>query len=106
MAGGQRFCGGVVLGELGCYQLHFAAQHLERLVDLCKGFFEFLFALQSDLQTEIIRHSTTSLDAIWDNIVDEHLALRFSDAVVLFMAFPQIKQQTERREPHFVLRHM
>ena len=56
----ERFYGIIVLIELCCNQLHFTAQHFEGLVDFGYGFFEFFFAFQPDLQTEIIRHLTTS----------------------------------------------
>ncbi len=40
-----------------------------------------------------------------DDIIDIILTLRFCLTVILFVAFPQVKQQAERREPHLVHRH-
>ena len=53
---GERLRRFVVLIELGGGELHFGAEHLEGLVDICKCFFELLFALKTDLQSETVCH--------------------------------------------------
>ena len=45
---GERLYGIVVFIELGGYQLHLRAEHLEGLVDIRECFLEFLFALKTD----------------------------------------------------------
>ena len=95
--------GGVVFVELGGNQLHFRSQNLKGLVDFGQGFFEFLFALKSDFQTEIIRQMTTSsLNPIRDDIVNKVLTLGLCLAVPLLVALPQIQEQTKRHQPHLI----
>ena len=52
----QCLCGIIILAELRLHQLHFATQHFEALVDVTQGFFEFLFAFQTDLKSKGICH--------------------------------------------------
>ena len=54
---GKRLHGFIVLIELRGGELHFGAEHLEGLVDIRQRFFEFLFALKTDLQSETVCHS-------------------------------------------------
>ena len=53
---GESLHGFIVLIELRGGELHFGAEHLEGLVDVRQRFFEFLFALKTDLQSETICH--------------------------------------------------
>ena len=53
---GESLHGFIVFIELRGGELHFGAEHLEGLVDLRQCFFEFLFALKTDLQSETICH--------------------------------------------------
>ena len=53
---GESLHGFVVLIELRGGELHFGAEHLEGLVDVCQCFLEFLFALKTDLQSETVCH--------------------------------------------------
>ena len=53
---GESLHGFVVLIELRGGELHFGAEHLEGLVDVRQCFFEFLFALKTDLQSETVCH--------------------------------------------------
>ena len=63
------------------------------LVDFGQGFFEFLFALKPYLQTEIIRQMTTSLlNPVRDDIVNNMLTLGLCLAVPLLVALPQIQE--------------
>lgn len=54
---GESLHGFIVLIELRGGELHFGAEHLEGLVDVCQCFLEFFFALKTDLQSETICHS-------------------------------------------------
>ena len=54
---GECLHGFIVFIELRGGELHFGAEHLEGLVDVCKCFFELLFALKTDLQSETVCHS-------------------------------------------------
>ena len=51
----ERFNRIVVFVELRLYELHFAAQHFEGLVDFGKGLFEFALTLDADFQAEAVR---------------------------------------------------
>ena len=53
---GESLHGFIVLIELRGGELHFGAEHLEGLVDVCKCFFELFFALKTDLQSETVCH--------------------------------------------------
>ena len=54
---GESLHGFIVFIELRGGELHFGAEHLERLVDVRQCFLEFFFALKTDLQSETICHS-------------------------------------------------
>ena len=54
---GECLHGFIVLIELRGGELHFGAEHLEGLVNVRQRFFEFLFALKTDLQSETVCHS-------------------------------------------------
>ena len=54
---GESLHGFIVFIELRGGELHFGAEHLEGLVDLRQRFFELLFALKTDLQSETVCHS-------------------------------------------------
>ena len=41
-----------------------------------------------------------------DDVINEIFPLRFRLTIVLLMAFPQVKQKTERHQPHLVLREV
>ena len=53
---GESLHGFIVLIELRGGELHFGAEHLEGLVDVRQRFFELLFTLKTDLQSETICH--------------------------------------------------
>ena len=53
---GECLHGFIVFIELRGGELHFGAEHLEGLVDVRQRFFELLFALKTDLQSETVRH--------------------------------------------------
>ena len=53
---GECLHGFIVLIELRGGELHFGAEHLERLVDVRQCFFELFFALKTDLQSETVCH--------------------------------------------------
>ena len=53
---GESLHGFIVFIELRGGELHFGAEHLERLVDVRQGFLEFFFALKTDLQSETVCH--------------------------------------------------
>lgn len=53
---GESLHGFLVFIELRGGELHFGAEHLEGLVDVRQRFFEFLFALKTDLQSETVCH--------------------------------------------------
>lgn len=90
VAGGQRLYGMVVFVELGGHQLHFRAEDLKGGVDIRKRLLEFLFALKTDLQTEIVSHGyrLLPLDPVRDDIVYEPLPFGLCQAVILPVAFP------------------
>ena len=54
---GKCLHGFVVFIKLRGGELHFGAEHLERLVDVRQCFLEFFFALKTDLQSETVCHS-------------------------------------------------
>ena len=98
----------VVFIKLRFHQFHFRTENLERLVDLTEGFLKLLLTLKTNFQTESVSHLTTAfqLDSVRDNVINEHLPLRFGDPVELFMAFPQVQQQTKRHQPNLIHRKM
>ena len=49
----------IVLVELRIHKLHFRTKHFERIVDFSEGFLEFLFALKTYFQAEILGHSAS-----------------------------------------------
>ena len=53
---GECLHGFVIFIELRGGELHFGAEHLERLVDVRQCFFELFFALKTDLQSETVCH--------------------------------------------------
>ena len=53
---GESLHGFVIFIELRGGEFHFGAEHLEGLVDVRQRFFEFLFALKTDLQSETVCH--------------------------------------------------
>ena len=53
---GESLHGFIIFIELRGGELHFGAEHLERLVDVRQGFLEFFFALKTDLQSETVCH--------------------------------------------------
>ena len=53
---GESLHGFVIFIELRGGELHFGAEHLEGLVDVCKCFFELFFTLKTDLQSETVCH--------------------------------------------------
>ena len=53
---GESLHGFIVFIELRGGELHFGAEHLEGLVNVRQCFFEFLFALKTDLQSETVCH--------------------------------------------------
>ena len=53
---GESLHGFIVFIELRGGELHFGAEHLERLVDVRQCFLEFFFALKTDLQSETVCH--------------------------------------------------
>ena len=53
---GESLHGFIVLIELRGGELHFGAEYLEGLVDVCQRLFELLFSLKTDLQSETVCH--------------------------------------------------
>ena len=54
---GESLHGFIVFIELRGGELHFGAEYLEGLVDVCQRLFELLFSLKTDLQSETVCHS-------------------------------------------------
>ena len=91
VSGRKRFYGFIVFIKLRGHDLHFRAEDLKGLVDFGQCLLKFLLALKTNLQTEIIRHQTTSLDSVRDNVIDIHFTFWFCHAVILLMALPKVQ---------------
>ena len=61
---------------------------------------------KSNTSFEKICKFSLNSDPIRDNIVDVMLSCRGGLPVILFVALPQIQQQTKRHQPHLILAEM